>query len=82
MLKHRAGVENKPADALSRLTLVVSSITGSAKRFEHIRQEYSACPNFGPIHQALTSDPPVPHAMAIFFGTIACASPGHHYEIS
>ena len=53
VLRHKAGVENKVADALScRISfLVVMSVETIG--FEWIREEYATCPDFGEIHTLL-----------------------------
>ena len=50
MVKHRAGVENKAADALSRrvswLTVMSVKVTG----FERLKDDYESCPDFGELY--------------------------------
>ena len=49
VLKHKAGVENKAADALSRRTFLLVAMSVEATGFERIREEYASCPDFGEI---------------------------------
>ena len=46
VLQHRAGVENKPADALSRIHVVLQSMMVHVVGFERLRDEYSTCLEF------------------------------------
>ena len=46
VLKHKPGVNNKPADALSRMSLVVSSLHAQIPGFDRIKDDYDSCPNF------------------------------------
>ena len=53
MLKHKAGVENKAADALSRRISLLVAMSVETTRFERIRKEYESCPDFGEIYTLL-----------------------------
>lgn len=53
MLKHRSGVENKAADALSRRVLLLSMMKVQITGFERLKEGYGSCPNFGDIYQVL-----------------------------
>jgi len=46
--KHRAGVENKAADALSRRVSLLSSV--KVTRFEQLKDDYKSCPDFGELY--------------------------------
>ncbi|KAK8954863.1 hypothetical protein KSP39_PZI002830 [Platanthera zijinensis] len=78
VLKHRAGVENKPANALSRRITILHTMSARVEGFERIRHDYPECPDFGDIFSALSKDPPEPHeGFAIsegylFFGPRLC----------
>ncbi|KAK8923695.1 hypothetical protein KSP39_PZI019139 [Platanthera zijinensis] len=60
VLKHRAGVENKPADALSRRVSLLQTMTASVQGLERLMLDYPTCPDFGEIYTALSRDPPDP----------------------
>ncbi|MGV7994910.1 hypothetical protein PJP12_30040, partial [Mycobacterium kansasii] len=47
VLKHKAGVENKPADALSRIVALLNSLSVEVVGFEQLKDEYPICPDFG-----------------------------------
>ena len=53
MLKHKAGIENKAADALSRRISLLVAMSVETTGFERIREEYESCPNFGEIYTLL-----------------------------
>ena len=53
MLKHKAGVKNKAADALSRRISLLVAMTVETTVFERIREEYESCPDFGEIYTLL-----------------------------
>lgn len=44
-------VENKPADALSRINSLLQSMSVHVVGFERMKDEYSACPDFGIIYR-------------------------------
>lgn len=50
-LKHRSGVENKVADALSRVLTVLQMMSAQVIGFDRMKDEYSTCPDFGLISQ-------------------------------
>ncbi|KAK8916151.1 hypothetical protein KSP39_PZI023352 [Platanthera zijinensis] len=60
VLKHRAGVENKPADALSRRVSLLQTMTARVDGLERVILEYPTCPDFGEIYTSLSRDPPDP----------------------
>ena len=47
VLKHKAGVENKVADALSRHIVILVAMSAEVIGFERMRKEYDLCPDFG-----------------------------------
>ena len=53
MLKHKAGIENKVADALSRRISLLVAMNVETTGFERIREEYESCPDFGEIYTLL-----------------------------
>jgi len=61
MLKHKAGSENRVADAFSRrahvLTLLAVAVTG----FEELKRCYSGDPDFGLIHAEVLNGPQSAH---------------------
>jgi hypothetical protein len=56
-LKHKAGIENKAADALSRRVTLLSMMSTNVTGFERLRDEYESCPDFGKLHATLSSAP-------------------------
>ncbi|KAK8928243.1 hypothetical protein KSP39_PZI017395 [Platanthera zijinensis] len=56
-LNHRAGVENKSADALSRQVTILHTMSVRVEGFERVRHDYPECPDFGDIYSALSRDP-------------------------
>ena len=48
-LKHRAGVENKVDDALSRRMMILVAMSAEVTWFQRLREEYESCPDFGEI---------------------------------
>ena len=57
VLKHRARIENKVADALSRRSLLLNSVRAEVIGFEQIKEEYDLCPDFKEIFQTLIQGP-------------------------
>lgn len=51
VLKHRSGVENKVADALSRVLTALQMMSAQVIGFDRMKDEYSTCPDFGLIYQ-------------------------------
>ena len=49
-LRHKAGVENKVADALSRRIFILTKMFIVVNDFEKIKAEYESCPNFCDIY--------------------------------
>ncbi|KAK8951621.1 hypothetical protein KSP39_PZI004098 [Platanthera zijinensis] len=60
VLKHRAGVENKPADALSRRVSLLHTLRAQVDGFERMIMDYPTCPDFAALYTALSRDPPDP----------------------
>ena len=56
MLKHKAGSENRAADALSRRMTLLSTIQVEVVEFEKIKDEYSECPDFRTIYANLSNN--------------------------
>ena len=54
-MKHRAGVENKAADALSRRVSLLSVMSVKVTRFEQLKDDYETCPDFGELYTSLRS---------------------------
>ncbi|KAF7839637.1 putative mitochondrial protein [Senna tora] len=55
VVKHRSGVENKAADALSRMLTVLNSMSVSIVGFDRLKDEYASCPDFGIIFQEISN---------------------------
>jgi len=52
-LKHKAGVENRVADALSHRRALLSVMSTEVVGFEKIKETYESCPDFGNIYTIL-----------------------------
>ena len=57
MVKHRAGVKNKAADALSRRVSLLSVMSVKVTGFERLKDDYESCPNFGELYTSLSNAP-------------------------
>ena len=55
MINHRSGIENKAADALSRLTVTLHRMSAHVIGFDRLKNEYSACPDFGIIYNEVSN---------------------------
>ena len=55
VINHRSGIENKAADALSRLTVTLHRISAHVIRFDRLKNEYFACPDFGIIYNKVSN---------------------------
>lgn len=51
VLQHRAGVENKAADALSRMVTLLTTMHVQVPGFDRLKDEYALCPDFGEIYR-------------------------------
>ena len=56
-MKHRAGVENKAADALSRRVSLLSIMSVKVIGFERLKDDYESCPDFGELYTSLSNIP-------------------------
>ena len=52
-LRHKAGVENKVADALSRQVFILTKMSTAVNGFERLKTEYESCPDFHEIYVEL-----------------------------
>jgi hypothetical protein len=57
VVKHRAGIENKAADALSRRLSLLSIMSVEVTGFERLKEDYDSCPDFGELYSNLRSAP-------------------------
>ena len=55
VINHRSGIENKAADALSRLTVTLHRMSAHVIGFDRLKNEYSACPDFGIIYNEVSN---------------------------
>ncbi|KAF7810704.1 Transposon Ty3-I Gag-Pol polyprotein [Senna tora] len=55
VVKHHSGIENKAADALSRMLTVLNSMSVSIVGFDRLKDEYASCPDFGIIFQEISN---------------------------
>ena len=53
VLRHKARVENKAADALSRRISLLVAMSVKTTGFKQIREEYESCPDFEEIYTLL-----------------------------
>jgi hypothetical protein len=56
VLRHKSGVENKVADALSRRVTLLSMVSTKVTGFEKLRDEYESCLHFGEVYHGLSTD--------------------------
>ena len=57
MLKHRAGLENKVADALSRRSMLLNCVNTEVVGFDKLKEQYESCPDFGKIYEKIKQGP-------------------------
>ena len=57
MVKHRVGVKNKAADALSRRVSLLSVMSVKVTVFERLKDDYESCPDFGELYTSLSNAP-------------------------
>ncbi|XP_075674943.1 uncharacterized protein LOC142644153 [Castanea sativa] len=55
VVKHRAGVENKAADALSRRVSLLSVMSVKVTGFERLKDDYQSCQDFGELYTSLSN---------------------------
>ena len=55
LVKHRAEVENKAADALSRRVSLLSVISVKVTGFERLKDDYESCPDFRELYISLSN---------------------------
>ena len=55
MINHRAGIENKPANALSRLAITLHHMSTHVIGFDRLKDEHSACHDFGIIYDEVSN---------------------------
>jgi hypothetical protein len=78
VLKHKAGVENRVADALSRKSLVINSLSVNVPCFTGLPEAYKIDPDFGGLYVRLCSKPNATegeysiHRGFLFKGTRLC----------
>ena len=56
ILRHKSGVANKVADALSRRVTLLSMVSTKVIGFEKLQDEYESCPHFGEVYHALSTE--------------------------
>ena len=56
-MKHRAGVKNKAANALSQRMSLLSIMSVKVTRFERLKDDYKSCPDFGELYISLSNVP-------------------------
>jgi hypothetical protein len=77
MLKHKAGVENRVADALSRKSLLLQTLSVKVTCFADLPSTYKDDPDFGPLYTRLSTLPRATdefrlHEGYLFKGTRLC----------
>ena len=55
MINHRSDIENKAVGALSRLTITLHRMSAHVIGFDRLKNEYSACPDFGIIYNEVSN---------------------------
>ena len=55
VINHHVGIENKVANALSRLTVTLHHMSAHVIWFDRLKNEYSACPDFGIIYDEVSN---------------------------
>ena len=55
VINHRVGIENKAADALSRLTVTLHPMSAHVIGFDRLKDEYSACLDFSIIYDEISN---------------------------
>ena len=55
VINYRSGIENKVADALSRLTVTLHRMSAHVIGFDRLKNEYSVCPEFGIIYNEVSN---------------------------
>ena len=55
VIKHKAGVENKAADALSRVIYVMNTLSVKVVGFERLKEEYPSCKDFQDVYSSMTT---------------------------
>lgn len=56
VLKHKAAVENKAVDVLSRKVVLLHTMSVQVTGFKKLKEDYESCPDFGEIYASLMSD--------------------------
>ena len=56
VINHHSSIENKAVDALSRFTVALHRMSAHVIRFDRLKNENSACPNFGVIYNEVSND--------------------------
>ena len=57
MVKHRARVKNKAADALSGMVSLLSIMSVKVTGFERLKDDYESCLDFGELYTSLSNAP-------------------------
>jgi hypothetical protein len=57
VVKHRASIENKATDALSRRLYLLSIMSVEVTKFERLKEDYDSCLDFGELYNSLRSMP-------------------------
>ena len=55
VITHLAGIENKANNALSQLIVTLHRMSARVIRFDRLKDEYSACPDFGIIYDEVSN---------------------------
>lgn len=78
VIKHKTGTENKVADALSRLHLILTAMAVQVVGFDSLKQDYSHCRDFKVINEDLMDEKQAEYANFfihddyLFKGTLLC----------
>ena len=80
MVKHRVGVKNKAANALSGMVSLLSVISVKVTGFKRLKDDYESCPNFGELYTSLSNA----HSqswMIIPFKMVTCSKPTSYLSL-
>ena len=55
VINHRASIENKDVDALSRLTVTLHRMSAHVIGFNRLKNEYFVCPDFGIVYDEVSN---------------------------
>ena len=80
-MKHRARIDNKIADALSKVVVTLNTVGANVIGFDSAKEEYLSCPDFGEVYLSIVEGKPISPDFVIqegflFQGTHLCIPHG------